>query len=84
VLDGQPVAVLTKPEQGEFGQAVPRTKIRKQSADLPVSAGKHRVVFRCDPKNQEVSADLEIATGQRRTVAIRETTLRGWKLVKID
>ena len=83
-IDGEPLATLTKPEQGEFGKAVERTKIRKQSADLPVPAGKHRLIFRCDPKAQEISAEVEIAPGKLRTVEIRETTLRHWKLRRIE
>lgn len=84
LLDGQLLATLTKPAEGEFGEAVARTKIRKESGDLPVAAGKHRLVFRCDPKAQEVSVDVELPAGQRRTVEVRETTLRGWKLRKVD
>jgi hypothetical protein len=83
LLDGQQVATLTKEAQGEFGQAVDRTKIRRKTAELPVSAGRHRVLFRCDPKNQEISAEVEIAPGQHRTVEIRETTLRSWKLRRV-
>ena len=82
LLDGEPLATLTKPTQGEFGEAVARTKIRKVSGDLPVPAGRHRLVFRCDPKAQEVAVDVEIAPGKLRTVEIRETALRHWKLRK--
>lgn len=84
LLDGELLATLTKPAEGEFGEAVARTKIRKESGDLPVAAGKHRLVFRCDPKAQEVAVDIETPPGQRRTVEVRETTLRGWKLRKVE
>ena len=84
LLDGRPVATLTKEPQGEFGQAVPRAKIRRQSGDLPVPPGKHRLIFRCDPKAQEISEEIEIEPGRLRTVQVRETTLRHWKLLKID
>jgi hypothetical protein len=84
LLDGQPLVTLTKPAQGEFGQAVERTRVREESADLPVPSGKHRLVFRCDPKAQEVAVEIETKAGQHRTVEIRETTLRHWKLRKVE
>jgi hypothetical protein len=79
-VDGAPFAVLTKLEQGEFGQAVPRDRIRKESAFVPVSAGSHRLRFRCDPKAQEVTRTLEIKAGEKVTVEIRETMFRRWKV----
>ena len=84
LVDGREAATLTKEAQGEFGEAVARTKIGRQSPDLPVSAGRHRVVFRCDPKAQEVSADVDVLPGKLRTVEIRETSLRSWKLRKVE
>jgi len=84
LLDGESLTTLTKAAQGEFGEAVARTKIRKQSGDLPVSAGRHRLVFRCDPNAQEIAADIEVLAGQHRTVEVRETALRGWKLRKVE
>ncbi|MGH9440815.1 MAG: hypothetical protein ACRD16_00915 [Thermoanaerobaculia bacterium] len=80
LLDGAPLATLTKPAEGEFGQAVPRNKIGKETADLAVPAGRHRLVFQCDPRGQQVPVDVDIPAGQRRTVEIRESTLRRWKL----
>lgn len=84
LLDQEPFATLSKPAQGEFGEAVPRTKIGKESAFSTVPAGPHKLLFRCDPHAQELSLDLEIPAGQRRTVEVKETTLRRWKLGKID
>lgn len=84
LVDGREAATLTKEAQGEFGEAVARTKIGRQSPDLSVSAGRHRVVFRCDPKAQEVSADVDVLPGKLRTVEVRETSLRGWKLRKVE
>ncbi len=84
LLDGESLATLTKPAQGEFGEAVARTKIPKESADLPVPPGKHRLVFRCDPKAQEVKIDVDVKEGEKRTVEIAETTFRHWKVRKVE
>ena len=79
-LDGKPFAVLTKPEQGAFGEAVPRDRIQKQTDVLPVGAGRHVLRFRCDPHGQVLSQEIEIAPGDRKTVDIGETMFRRWKV----
>ncbi len=83
-LDGRPLAVLTKPAEGEFGQAVPRVKIVKESPDIPVASGKHGLLVRCDPKGQEISREIQIEPGRPRAVRMRENTLRHWKLARIE
>src|SRR5450830_453322 len=81
-LDGALVANLAKPEQGEFGQAVARDRIGKRSDPIRVPPGKQRLLFRCDPAGQEIHVDLDLSPGERRTVEIRESALRRWKLKK--
>ncbi len=83
-IDGVEAAAFLKEKQGEFGEAVPRDRIGRESAYLPVSAGSHHIVFRCDPKDQTVIADVDVPAGESRTIEIRETTLRSWKLHRIQ
>jgi hypothetical protein len=83
-LDGLPMATLTKEAQGEFGQAVDRSKIPKESSFVPAGAGRHVVAFLCDPNAQEVKVDVDVGAGERRTVEIAESTFRRWKLRQID
>jgi|SRR5580765_1477451 len=83
-LDGLPMATLTKEAQGEFGQAVERSKIPKESGFVPAGAGRHVIVFLCDPNAQELKVDVDLGAGERRTVEIAESTFRRWKLRKID
>ncbi len=82
-IDGRPLAVLTKPEQGEFGQAVPRDRIRKQSEYVPVGAGHHLLRFRCDPHGQDLAREIDLAPGDRRTVEIGESMFRKWKVREV-
>jgi hypothetical protein len=83
-LDGLPMATLTKEAQGEFGQAVDRSKIPKESSFVPAGAGRHVVAFLCDPNGQVLKVDVDLGAGERRTVEIAESTFRRWKLRKID
>jgi hypothetical protein len=83
-LDGNPIATLTKEEQSKFGEAVERAKIGRQTGYLSVSAGKHALLFRCDPHGDEVAVDVEVGAGERRTVEIAETAFRHWKLRKVE
>jgi hypothetical protein len=83
-LDGRPMATLTKEAQGEFGQAVDRAKIPRESNFVSAAAGRHVVGFVCDPNAQEVTVNVDLGTGDRRTVEIAENTFRRWKLRKID
>jgi len=84
VLDGNPIATLTKEEQGKFGEAVERSKIGRQTGYLPLSPGRHALLLRCDPHGQEISVDLDTKAGERQTVAIAETAFRRWKLRKVE
>jgi hypothetical protein len=83
-LDGRPIAMLTKEAQGEFGRAVERSKVRRESGYVSTGAGRHVVAFVCDPGAQAVRADLDLVAGERRTIEIAESALRHWKLRKID
>ena len=83
-LDGRPIATLTKEAQGEFGQAVDRAKILRESNFVSAAAGRHVVGFVCDPNAQEVTVNVDLGSGDRRTVEIAENTFRRWKLRKID
>jgi len=83
-LDGRPIATLTKEAQGEFGQAVERSKIRRESAYVSAGAGRHAIAFVCDPGAQAVNADIDLAAGERRTVEVAESALRHWKLRKVE
>jgi hypothetical protein len=78
-IDGVESATFVKEEQGAFGEAVPRDRLGRETGYLPVSAGAHHVVFRCDPRNQTVAVDVAVPAGESRTVEIGETTLRNWK-----
>ena len=84
LLDGVEAATLTKAAEGSFGEAVPRAAIVRESAFLPVSPGRHTILFRCDPHGQEVTATVDVPAGQRRTVPVGETTLRHWKLRRVE
>ncbi|HWC65220.1 MAG TPA: hypothetical protein VG777_03990 [Thermoanaerobaculia bacterium] len=79
-IDGTEAATLDKEEQGKLGEAVERTKIGRESAYVAVAPGRHRVLFRCDPHAQSVSADVDVAAGESRTVEVAETMFRRWKL----
>ena len=83
-LDEKPFAILSKPEQGEFGQAVARDPIRRESEYLPVEAGRHTLLFRCDPKGQQVTATVELKAGEKKTVEIGETMFRHWRVRKVE
>jgi len=83
-LDGRPIATLTKEAQGEFGQAVERSKVRRESGYVTAGAGRHVVAFVCDPRAQSVEAEVALSPGDRRTVEIAESALRRWKLRKIE
>ena len=83
-LDGLPMATLTKEAQGEFGQAVERARIPRESDFVSAGAGRHVVAFLCDPSAQELKVDVDLASGERRTVEIAENTFRRWKLRKVD
>jgi hypothetical protein len=83
-LDGRPMATLIKEAQGEFGQAVDRSRIARESGFVSAAAGRHVVGFVCDPKAQELRVDVDLGPGDRRTVEIVENTIRRWKLRKID
>jgi len=83
-LDGRPIATLTKEAQGEFGQAVERSKIRRESAYVSAGAGRHAIAFVCDPGAQAVKADIDLAAGERLTVEVAESALRHWKLRKVE
>lgn len=78
-IDGVEAARLVKEEQGAFGEAIERTRIARESAFVAVSPGRHSVLFRCDPRGQEVAVAVDLAPGERRTVEIAETALRRWK-----
>jgi len=80
LLDGKPFATLAKPAQGEFGENVPRNPVKKDSGYLPVEPGRHELVVRCEPKDQELRADVTVESGRRRRVDLSETTLRRWKI----
>ena len=82
-IDGVEAATFVKEEEGKFGEAVERTKIGRESGYLPVAPGRHRVIFRCDPKAQAVTVDVDVPAGESRTIEIGETTLRHWKLRRI-
>ena len=82
-IDGAEAAIFVKEEQGTFGEAVERTRIGRESAYRPVAAGRHRVLFRCDPRDQTVAAEVDVPAGESRTVEIAETTLRHWKLRRV-
>jgi hypothetical protein len=82
-IDGVEAATLVKEEQGSFGEAVPRDPIPRESPYLPVGPGRHRVAVRCDPKREEVIAEVEVPSGESRTVEVSETTLRRWKLRRV-
>jgi hypothetical protein len=83
-LDGRPMATLAKEAQGEFGQAVERSKIPRESNFVSAAAGRHVVGFVCDPKAQELTVNVDLGPGDRRTVEIAENTFRRWKLRKIE
>ena len=83
-IDGAEAATFVKEEQGKLGEAVERTRIGRESGYLPVSAGRHHVLFRCDPRDQTVAADVDVPAGESRTVEIAETTLRHWKLRRVS
>jgi hypothetical protein len=83
-LDGRPMATLAKEAQGEFGQAVERSKIPRESNFVSAAAGRHVVGFVCDPKAQELTVNVDLGPGERRTVEIAEKTFRRWKLRKIE
>jgi hypothetical protein len=83
-IDGVEAATLLKEEQGAFGEAVPRDKIGRETGYFPVSPGAHHVVFRCDPRAQTVAIDVDTPAGESRTIEIGETTLRNWKLRRIQ
>ena len=83
-LDGRPVATLTKEAQGEFGQAVERSKVRRESGYVSAAAGRHIVAFVCDPGAQEVKVDVDLAAGDRRTVEVGEIMFRHWKLRRVE
>lgn len=83
-LDGRPIGTLTKEAQGEFGQAVERSKIRRESEYVPARPGRHLVSLLCDPGAQAVEVGLDLAPGERRTVEIGESALRRWKLRRIE
>jgi len=83
-IDGVEAATLLKEEQGAFGEAVPRDKIGRETGYFPVSPGAHHVVFRCDPRAQAVAIDVDTPAGESRTIEIGETTLRNWKLRRIQ
>ncbi|HET7453192.1 MAG TPA: hypothetical protein VFL12_10650 [Thermoanaerobaculia bacterium] len=82
-VDGVEAATLVKEAQGAFGEAVPRDPIPRESPYLPVGAGRHHVAFRCDPKRQEVTAEVDVPAGESRTIEVSETTFRHWKLRRI-
>jgi hypothetical protein len=82
-IDGVEAATFLKEAQGKFGESVARDPIGRETAYLPVRPGSHRVVFRCDPKDQTVEVDVDVPAGETRTVEIGETTLRNWKLRRI-
>lgn len=79
-IDGKEAATLIKEAQGRLGEAVERTKIGRESAYFAVAPGRHRVLFRCDPHARSVSADVDVAAGESRTVEVAETMFRRWKL----
>jgi hypothetical protein len=83
-IDGVEAATFLKEEEGKFGEAVARDRIGRETGYLPVSPGTHHVVFRCDPKDQSVAVDVDIPAGESRTIEIGETTLRNWKLKRIQ
>lgn len=83
LLDGRPFATLTKPAQGDFGQAVARDPIRRESELVPVPAGRHNLLARCDPHDQELVKELDVRSGQRITVEIGETMFRHWKIRRV-
>jgi len=83
-LDGRSIATLTKEAQGEFGEAVERSKIRRESGYVSAPAGRHVVAFVCDPRAQAVEAVVDFVAGERRTIEVAESALRRWKLRKIE
>lgn len=82
-IDGAESASFLKEEQGKFGEAVERSRIGRETPYLPVAPGRRRVLFRCDPNDQQVPVDVDVAAGESRTVEIAETTFRRWKLRRV-